>query len=734
MWRVVYTGQRPHYENMALDQAMLELKSEGKIPNTIRFLQFKPECVLVGYHQSVEEEVREEYTSREGIEVGRRITGGGAIYFDETQIGWEVIADRRDFGDLSYEEITRKICKASAKALNKLGVKAEFRPRNDIEVEGKKISGTGGVFEGSAFLYQGTVLVDFNVERMLKSLQIPVEKLTSKGIKAAEDRVTWLKRELGRLPEKEEVFRAFVEAFEEEFGIKTEWGELTEEEKRLLEEKKDYFRSEEWIYNIKRAPESSEVLFGIYRCPGGTFRVSAKVDTERNLLQQVVINGDFFVNPKRLIYDLEAYLKHTPVQDVEKRIRDFFEGREFESVNLKVDDFVEAVMFPLRKLEAQELGIKKKELNKVIGSIGGGLKENIQKAKVMLLPYCAKPAWCDYRHTDDCGECGGCTVGDLYRMAYERGMIPITITSFEMLRDTLQWCGQNGYTYIGHCCYEFYEKRYEIFRKAKEWGANGILIDIIGTTCYDLGVEEEEKAYHGEFQVELDLFVEDSEKLLSLKEKVEEHSEKQKKGRPKPSEPLKEFIPEYYKIPKAVSGPEEDRTRLPIVKETDKNVGFINGEKTDYERALELAVDMLLKAERPTIIVGPLVLWSWNEEARKKAELVKKLKELFPNLNVHVLPDYRPKNKNFDPAKEIDPPNPHVSILHGRHDLTLMLGVHCYRTDFVIRLLRKHTDTKIVTLCNLYGHPEADISLSGINPEKLEEFVRRVQKLPSARA
>ncbi|WP_457600554.1 lipoyl protein ligase domain-containing protein [Hydrogenivirga sp.] len=733
MWRVVYTGQRPHYENIALDQVMLELRAEDRIPNTIRFLQFKPECVLIGYHQAIEQEVREEYTRREGIEVGRRITGGGAIYFDESQIGWEVIADRRDLGDLSYEEITAKICNAAAKALKKLGINAEFRPRNDIEVEGKKISGTGGVFEGNAFLYQGTVLVDFNVERMLKSLQIPVEKLTSKGIKAAEDRVTWLKRELGRVPEREEIFRAFTEAFQEEFGIEAEWGELTEEEERLLEEKRDYFRSEEWIYHVKRAPESSEVLFGIYRCPGGTFRVSAKVDTERNLLQQVVINGDLFINPKRLIYDLEVYLKHTPVQEVERRVREFFDKNRFESVNLTVDDFVEAVMFPLRKLEAQELGIEKKSLNKVIGSIGGGLKENIKKARVMLLPYCAKPAWCDYRHTDDCGECGGCTVGDLYRIAYERGMIPITITSFEMLRDTLQWCAENGYTYVGHCCYEFYEKRYEIFRKAKDWGANGVLIDIVGTTCYDLGVEEEEKAYHGEFQVELDLFVEDSEMILSLKEKVEKHNVKQKREKPTPAEPLKDFIPEYYKVPKAVSGPEEDRTRLPIVKEKDKNVGFIKGEKVGYEEALEEAVRLLAEAERPTLIVGPLVLWSWSEESRRKAELVRRLKELFPHLNVHVLPDYRPKNKEFDPAREIDPPNPHISILHGGHDLTLMLGIHCYRTDFVIRLLRKHTDTKIITLCNLYGHPDADVSLSGMNPEKLESFVKRFESLFKSR-
>jgi lipoate-protein ligase A len=350
----------------------------------------------------------------------------------------------------------------------------------------------------------------------------------------------------------------------------------------------------------------------------------------------------------------------------------------------------------------------------------------------MLLPYCAKPSWCDYRHTDDCGECGGCTVGDLYRMAYERGMIPITITSFEMLRDTLRWCAENGYTYIGHCCYEFYEKRYEIFSKAREWGANGVLIDILGTTCYDLGVEEEERAYHGEFQVELDLFVEDSEKILSLKEKVENNGDREKRERPLPAPPLKDFIPEYYKIPKAVSGPEEDRTRLPIVKDKDKNIGFIGGKKVEYDDALERVIELLESSEKPTMIVGPLVLWSWSDESVRKAQLVKKLKELYPKLNIHVLPDYRPKNKNYDPAREVDPPNPHISILHGDHDLTLMIGVHCYRTDFVIRLLRKHTKTTIVTLCNLYGHPEADVSLSGVDPRRLAELVEALKKREKA--
>jgi CO dehydrogenase beta subunit/acetyl-CoA synthase epsilon subunit. len=89
------------------------------------------------------------------------------------------------------------------------------------------------------------------------------------------------------------------------------------------------------------------------------------------------------------------------------------------------------------------------------------------------------------------------------------------------------------------------------------------------------------------------------------------------------------------------------------------------------------------------------------------------------NIQVKVLPDYRPKLKKYDPSVEMDPPNPHESILHDQNDLTILVGVHCYRTDFVIRLLRKHTPTKVVALCGLYGHPEAHLSTSFTDAEKL---------------
>ena len=97
VWRLLDTPPMTAAENMALDDTLLELKGKGETPNTIRFLQFSPRSVLVGYHQSVDEEVRTSYCHENGIHINRRITGGGAIFFDENQLGWEIFCDKSFF-------------------------------------------------------------------------------------------------------------------------------------------------------------------------------------------------------------------------------------------------------------------------------------------------------------------------------------------------------------------------------------------------------------------------------------------------------------------------------------------------------------------------------------------------------------------------------------------------------------------------------------------------------------
>src|SRR5208337_1451823 len=250
-WRLLDTPPMRAAENMALDDVMVELKGRGATPNTIHFLQFRPKAVLVGFHQSVQEEIRTEYCRDNGIEVNRRITGGGAILFDETQLGWEVICDKSFFGlKLPTGRLFKSLCDPVVTALRILGVKSGFRPRNDIEVNGRKISGTGGTESYGAFLFQGTMLIDFDVDTMLKSLRIPVEKLKAKEIESIRERVTCLKWELGLVPPLETIKKAIVIGFEEHLGIRLEPGDLTLAERKLLKAKLKFYESSEWIHMV----------------------------------------------------------------------------------------------------------------------------------------------------------------------------------------------------------------------------------------------------------------------------------------------------------------------------------------------------------------------------------------------------------------------------------------------------------------------------------------------------
>ncbi|MCK4348392.1 MAG: lipoate--protein ligase family protein, partial [Thermoplasmatales archaeon] len=306
-WRLVDTGKLTAAENMALDETLLENKKNGNSPNTVRFLQFHPPAVLLGYHQSLEQEIRIEFCKQVGIDINRRVTGGGAIFFDETQLGWEIICEKQFFemGIVNVNFFSR-LSQPLIYALEKLGIDASFRPRNDIEVKGRKISGTGGTEDGDVFLFQGTLLVDFDIDTMLKALRIPIAKLKDKEIDTAKERVTCLKWELGYVPEISELKNLLKEGFEKEFNIVLEPGRLTKEEKLLFNGKKIGFESQERINKIKLPKNEQQMISSIYKAEGGIIRISMVVNLSYNRIQSVVITGDFFAYPKRIILDLEA--------------------------------------------------------------------------------------------------------------------------------------------------------------------------------------------------------------------------------------------------------------------------------------------------------------------------------------------------------------------------------------------------------------------------------------------
>jgi len=517
IWRLLDTPPMTAAENMALDDALLELKGKGKTLNTIHFLQFSPRTVLVGFHQSVQEEIRREYCRAQGIHINRRITGGGAIFFDETQLGREVICDKAFFNVIiPNNRLFKTLCDPVVTALDLLGLKSTFRPRNDIEINGRKISGTGGTESDGAFLFQGTMLTDFDVNTMLRSLRIPVEKLKAKEIDSVKERVTCLKWELGYTPPLEHVKRAIKTGFEKSLDIKLVPGGLTDLEEKLFEEKLKYYQSPGWIHNVEPKFQKREVVQAAYKSEAGMVRCTLIVNLPQKRIKDVYITGDFISFPTRALLDMEARLRGVPLDrdHIHGIIREFFNEGWISIPGMVCDDFLRPFDQALEKVAISKNGLPLEYCN-LISVTNGSFSEIMKKnPSVLLLPYCSKLTSCELRYKKGCKTCGECSIGSAWSMGRMNKMKTICIVSFEDLWEELLKMKQAGVTaFIGCCCQPFFIKHVDDFERA---GVPGILLDIDNTTCYELDLVKD--AYAGQFASQTHVNLDLLEAVLSVEE------------------------------------------------------------------------------------------------------------------------------------------------------------------------------------------------------------------------
>ena len=182
MLTIINEKTDPRY-NLALEEYVL--KKLPKDNDYILLWQNEP-AIIIGRNQNTHEEINSRYVKEHNIHVVRRISGGGAVY--------------HDFGNLNYTFVTnntkdnlnnfRKFTEPVIKALNSLGVKAEFAGRNDILIDGKKFSGNAQTYYRDRMYHHGTILFDADLDMVAKVLQVKLEKIESKGIKSNRSRVT----------------------------------------------------------------------------------------------------------------------------------------------------------------------------------------------------------------------------------------------------------------------------------------------------------------------------------------------------------------------------------------------------------------------------------------------------------------------------------------------------------------------------------------------------------------
>jgi lipoate-protein ligase A len=206
--RILDTGLRSARWNVAMTAALVEMHAEGGRPDTVRFHRYAP-CVLLGRCQDLDPAADVAYCRQAGIEIARRVTVGGAVYMSPRMLAWDVIAERKVFGgDLGLA--AQIICESVAAGLCRLGCTARFRPANDIEIDGLKVSGSSGYAQGRSIALQGTILIEDDAGEMSHALRIPEARLRGT--------VTCLADSLGEAPTLEQVRDSIVEGLASVLG------------------------------------------------------------------------------------------------------------------------------------------------------------------------------------------------------------------------------------------------------------------------------------------------------------------------------------------------------------------------------------------------------------------------------------------------------------------------------------------------------------------------------------
>ncbi len=164
--RIVETKENDLAMNLALEEAILELVDKGKSPNTFRIWSTR-QAAIVSFNQSIFDLVDVKYCLDFGIELNRRITGGGAIYCDEGNLNWSFYLKRKPFDKLSVLELYRMIGNVIVEGLYKAAaIRAQFYEPNWIGIKGRKISGMAGYIKRNAILIHGTFLFSANQYRL----------------------------------------------------------------------------------------------------------------------------------------------------------------------------------------------------------------------------------------------------------------------------------------------------------------------------------------------------------------------------------------------------------------------------------------------------------------------------------------------------------------------------------------------------------------------------------------
>ncbi|THE12643.1 lipoate--protein ligase [Bacillus timonensis] len=267
--------------NLAIEEYALK---NLDINETYLLFYINAPSIIIGKNQNTIEEINTQYVEENGIKVVRRLSGGGAVYHDLGNLNFSFIT--KDDGESfhNYKKFTEPVIEA----LHKLGVNAQLSGRNDIEVEGRKISGNAQFSTRGRMFSHGTLMFDSEIDHVVSALKVKKDKIESKGIKSVRSRVANISEFLTEKITIEEFRQMLLRYIFNTEGDIPEY-KLTEKDwAKIYEISKERYQN--WDWNYGKSPKFN--YQHTHRFPVGS--IDVRLEVQKGTIENCKIYGDFF--------------------------------------------------------------------------------------------------------------------------------------------------------------------------------------------------------------------------------------------------------------------------------------------------------------------------------------------------------------------------------------------------------------------------------------------------------